>query len=62
MSKSTASSSSALERDRGGDDHASQRERGELRSEIMGGNSTSSKSGSSNIRREKDHYESRKDL
>jgi hypothetical protein len=62
VSKSGASSSSAMERERGGDDHVSQRERGELRSEMVGGSNTSSKSGSSNIRREKDHYESRKDL
>lgn len=51
-----------MDRDRGGDDHGNPRERGELRSEIMGGNSTSSKSGSSNIRREKDQYDNRKEL
>ena len=59
MSKSAASSS-AMERDRG-DEHVSQRERGELRSEMVG-SSTSKSGSSSNIRRDKDHYESRKDL
>ena len=61
VSKSAASSSSAMERDRG-DEHVSQRERGELRSEMVGGGSASKSGSSSNIRREKDHYDSRKDL
>ena len=60
VSKSAASSS-AMERDRG-DEHVSQRERGELRSEMVGGGSASKSGSSSNIRREKDHYDSRKDL